>query len=359
MSEQPDNDSKTEDPSEKRLRDALQRGETPSSREAGIFASLAGILVVVLFVIDTAALNIAGTLRLLLEKPTDFTLATPSDALQLCMAMAELIGLSLAPVFAIFVAFGLSASFAQGAPRVVLKRIAPKGSRLSLSAGAKRLFGRQGLMEFAKSCAKFLAAAVVVAVLFRGENGHLVSALYVEPVVLPNLIGGMSRDLITWLCAAMLAIAAVDLAFSRDLWWRNLRMTRQELKDEMKDMDGDPQTKARLRSLSRDRKRQRMMEAVPEATVVVANPTHFAVALRYRRDQDAAPIVVAKGLDLIALKIRQIAEESGVPVVEDKPLARALHDAIEIDQMVPIEFYEAVAVIISSLSERHGTRPHG
>jgi flagellar biosynthetic protein FlhB len=135
-------------------------------------------------------------------------------------------------------------------------------------------------------------------------------------------------------------------------WQRNLRMTRQEIKDELKQSDGDPIVKARMRSLARDRLRKRMIAAVPRATLVVANPTHYAVALRYVREEGGAPLVVAKGKDLIALRIRQVAEEHGIPVIEDRLLARSLYDAVEVDRLIPPEFYKAVAQIIFFLFSR-------
>jgi flagellar biosynthetic protein FlhB len=135
-------------------------------------------------------------------------------------------------------------------------------------------------------------------------------------------------------------------------WRRDLRMTKQEVKDELKQTEGDPLVKMRLRSLQRDRSRKRMMAAVPRATLVIANPTHYSVALRYVREEGGAPLVVAKGKDLIALKIRHIAEENGIPVYEDKALARALYAAVEVERMIPAEFYKAVAGIILFLASR-------
>jgi flagellar biosynthetic protein FlhB len=143
-----------------------------------------------------------------------------------------------------------------------------------------------------------------------------------------------------------------DLVWSRFFWRRELRMTRQEIKDEHKQSDGDPIIKARLRSLARDRARKRMISRVPEATVVIANPTHYAIALRYVRTENQAPLVVAKGLDLVALKIRATAEKHGIPVVEDKLLARSLYDKVEVDQLIPPEFYRAVANVILYIMSR-------
>jgi len=152
---------------------------------------------------------------------------------------------------------------------------------------------------------------------------------------------------------AITAIAAFDLAWSRIHWRQELRMTRQEVKDELKQSEGDPLVKSRLRSLGRDRARRRMINTVPTATLIVANPTHFSVALRYKPDQDAAPIVVAKGQDLIALKIREIAAQHSIPIFEDVPLARALYKQVNVDQMIAPEFYKAVAELIRVINARH------
>ena len=157
---------------------------------------------------------------------------------------------------------------------------------------------------------------------------------------------------------AYAVLAAVDLVWTRVKWRRDLRMSRQELKDEMKQSEGDPLMKAKRRSLALDRRRRRMMAAVPRATLVIANPTHYAIALRYVREEGGAPVVLAKGQDLIALKIREIAEGAGIPVIEDKALARSMYDHVEVSQLIPAEFYKAVAELIHFLQARSpGRRP--
>jgi flagellar biosynthetic protein FlhB len=147
-------------------------------------------------------------------------------------------------------------------------------------------------------------------------------------------------------------LVAADIVWTRFRWRSDLRMTRQEVKDELKQSEGDPAVKSRLRSLARDRARRRMIGAVPKATVVIANPTHYAIALKYDRAKGGAPLVVAKGADLIALRIREMATKHSIPIVEDKPLARALYDAVEVDQWIPPEFYRAVAKILHFLYSR-------
>jgi flagellar biosynthetic protein FlhB len=182
--------------------------------------------------------------------------------------------------------------------------------------------------------------------------------MFVEPSALPSLLLKLVERALSTLAVATLVLVAADLVWSRVFWHRELRMTRQEVKDELKQVDGDPIVKARLRSLARDRSRKRMMAAVPRATLVIANPTHYAVALRYLREEGGAPLVVAKGQDLIALRIREIAAEHRIPIVENKELARSLYRSVQIDKMIPPEFYKAVAEIVFFLMARQpGTRP--
>jgi flagellar biosynthetic protein FlhB len=188
--------------------------------------------------------------------------------------------------------------------------------------------------------------------MLRAAQTDVTNAMFMEPGALPGLILSMVGRVLSTVAVATLVLVAADLVWSRLFWQRDLRMTRQEIKDELKQVDGDPIVKARLRSLARDRLRKRMMAAVPRATLVIANPTHYAVALRYVREEGGAPLVVAKGQDLIALKIREIAVEHGIPVIENKALAKSLYRSVEVDEMIPPEFYKAVAEIVFFLFAR-------
>jgi flagellar biosynthesis protein FlhB len=163
----------------------------------------------------------------------------------------------------------------------------------------------------------------------------------------------MTSRLVGAIVIGFMVVAVLDVTMVRFTWLRDLRMTKQEIKDEMKEGDGDPQIKLRMRFLARQRLRKRMMAAVPQATVVITNPTHYAVALRYAREEGGAPRVVAKGRDRVALRMRAIASDHGIPIVEDRPLARALHDSVPIDAFIPPEFYKAVAKIIFILTRQN------
>ncbi len=354
MSEAAERDSKTEPATEKKKRDAIEKGRVPSSKEALLFASLLGILVGATLTITAGTKRLALALRQLFENSGDWSLDTPADASMVFTTLALEAGRFLLPLILVCTLATISASVLQNTPRLALERIKPTMSRLSLSEGARRIFGRQGRIDVAKALLKFAAVVIVVAVLLGSDFRAMTNAMFGDPSALPELIRRMSVRLLAGVSVATVVLVAADLLWSRMHWEHELRMTRQEIKDELKQAEGDPMQKARRLSIARARSRRRMMAAVPTATVVVMNPTHFAVAMRYRRNEDAAPIVVAKGQDLVALRIRAIAEAHDVPVVEDKSLARALYDAVSIDSMIPAEFYRAVAELLHYLQSKGG-----
>jgi flagellar biosynthetic protein FlhB len=241
---------------------------------------------------------------------------------------------------------GIGASILQNSPRMVLDRVQPKLSRVSPAQGWNRLFGAQGLAEFLKSVGKLVLTISFLAFTLRGVQSTILEGMLTETGTFALVIRDLMIQILVTVTLVMAIIAAIDLIWQRFHWRQDLRMTRQEVKDELKQSDGDPVVKARMRSVQRDRARQRMMGAVPRATLVIANPTHFSIALRYDRDTDAAPVVVAKGQDLLALRIREIAAEHGIPVFENVELARSMYKQVSVDSMIPPQFYQAVAELI-------------
>lgn len=352
MADDSDKESKTEEATEKRISDALEKGNTPFSREAPLFASMVGILIVLAFVAGPGASILTEDMSLLIDSPGGFRLGDGSDATLLLWKIAMSVGRFLLPAIAILAVAGIVASVFQNAPSMVLERIRPQWSRISPAAGFKRIFGKQGLVEFLKSLFKFGAIGVVVLILLSASWSSVIDGMFSDPTQIPGAILALAVRLVSAVCVATIVLVAVDLVWTRLRWRADLRMSKQELKDEMKESEGDPLVKGRIRSLQKDRARRRMIAAVPKATVVIANPTHYAIALHYERDKGGAPRVVAKGVDLIALRIREIAQKHGVPIIEDRPLARALYDAVEVDQWIPAEFYRAVARILYVLYSR-------
>lgn len=354
MAQGEDKESKTEEPTEKKISDALEKGNVPRSREISTFASLLGVLAGCAFLVAPASLHLAGDIAVLLDQPGGFSLSSGHEASALLWALSLRLGDFLWPVVGVLMFSGLAAALFQHAPSFALDQIKPKWSRISPASGWQRIFGGRGFIEFAKAVFKFGAIAVVCLIMLGADRRDVIGAMLLDPNGLPNLVLTMVMRLISAVCAAIVVLVAADIVWSRFRWRADLRMTRQELKDEMKQAEGDPLVKARLRSLARDRARRRMMTIVPKATVIIANPTHYAVALKYDRAKGGAPVVIAKGVDLIALRIREIAAEHSVPVIEDKPLARALYDAVEVDQWIPAEFYRAIAKILHFIYSRPG-----
>jgi len=346
MSDTDDKDSKTEAPSEKKVREAVEKGNIPFSREAPMFASMVGILIALAFATRSNTKVLTEKLSLFINRPEDFRLESGSDAAMLIQAVALEVGQCLIPVILVLAGCSLAASILQNVPSIVSERIRPQWNRISPVGGWKRIFGRQGLVEFAKSLFKFGTMTIVSLLLLKSEQYKVLNAMFSDPSLLPELMLTMAMRLVSAIAIATIVLVAADLLWARFKWHSDLKMTKQEVKEEYKQMEGDPMVKARMRSLAQDRSRRRMLAAVPKATFVIANPTHFAIALRYERSEASAPIVVAKGKDLIALKIREIAEKSGIPVIEDKPLARSMYDHVEIDRMIPPDFYKAVAQLL-------------
>ena len=219
-------------------------------------------------------------------------------------------------------------------------------SRLSLIKGLGRMFGKPGLVEFGKSMIKVLVVSIVVVLVLWNDYFESLDAMFSEPTTLFTMLAGDINQVMIIILFATAVLGVVDFAWTRHHWYSELRMTKQEVKEELKQAQGDPIIKARLRSIQRDRARRRMISAVPRATLVIANPTHFAVALRYVREEGDAPVVVAKGQDLVALKIREIAKENNIPVFEDPPLARSMFAQVSVDSVIPPVFYKAVAELI-------------
>lgn len=356
MADKPDRASKTEPATDKKVHDALERGNVPVSREVATFAFMLGLLVIMAFFLNAGALKTTLALARLLDQASAWRLHNGADFVALSYALLTAIVPLFIPIFVILIGTGVGASISQNAPRLVLERIRPDLSRISPMEGWHRLFGFRGQTEFLKSLAKFLAISLVIYALLQEDKGQFTNAMFVEPEAIPNLIAGIATRLIAGIAIATLLLVTADLVWSRVHWRQELRMTRQEVKDELKQIEGDPLMKARMRSLALDRRRRSMIAAVAQATLVVANPTHYAIALRYVREDGGAPRVLAKGKDIIALRIRQVAEEHNIPIIEDKALARSMYDSVEVDRMIPPEFYRAVAELIHFLRKHEPRR---
>ena len=356
MAERPDRDSKTEQATEKKLRDEMERGNVPISREATIFAFMVALLVILAFFLKDGAFKTTYALAGLLDHASGIRLANGDDFVLLTQALLLALAPLFLPIFIVLMGSGIAASISQNAPRLVFQRLVPDVSRISPMEGWHRIFGARGRIEFLKNFAKFLGVTLVIMAMLRSDRDIFTGSMFVEPEALPGLIMEIATRFVSGIAIATLLLVTADLVWSRIYWRQELRMTREEVKEELKQLEGDPLMKARMRSLALDRRRRSMIAAVSKATLVVANPTHYAIALRYVREEGGAPKVLAKGQDLIALRIRQVAEEHDIPVVEDKALARSMYDSVEVDQMIPPEFYRAVAELIHFLHNHEPRR---
>jgi flagellar biosynthetic protein FlhB len=353
MSEAPDKESKTEEPTEKRLQDAAEKGNDPVSREAPLFASLLALLTVTGLLVKTATVDILNAMQNMLDTLGERRLLGAGDAQILLAEVGLKFGAALAPILLVIMAFGLVSHFAQSLPRFITSRIAPDFSRISIGAGFGRIFSMKGLVQFGKQALQLSIVGFALTLVLRSEQGRIMDLLYSRAVTIPSELLSLMFRLTATVATASAVVVIGDIVWTRFQWLADQRMTKQEIKDEARQSEGDPMVKARLRSLALDRARKRMMAQVPRATMVIANPTHYAIAIRYVREEGGAPIVVAKGQDLIALKIREIAEKAGVPVLEQKLLARSMYDVVQVDQVIPPEFYRAVAELIHFLSRKN------
>lgn len=354
MAESADKDSKTEEPTEKKIRDTVEKGQLPHSREAPVLTSFVAILVFTVFFARESMASFATFLSGFLEQPEAWSLDTEVDVINLYSVVLIETGRLIGAFVVLLMAGGVAASVFQNTPGFVLERIRPKASNISIAKGWKRIFGVKGWVEFGKSLAKLAFAIAVLAFAVGEARNQLLSGMITHPVAFGEVIREMLINVLVSLTLVMLAIAVFDLAWSRFSWRQDLRMTKQEVKDEHKQSEGDPVVKMRLRSVARNRARHRMMANVPRATLVVANPTHYSIALKYVREEDSAPVVLAKGTDLVALRIREIAEANGIPVFEDVALARSMYKQVSVDTVIPAQFYQAVAELVRIVYSKKG-----
>jgi flagellar biosynthetic protein FlhB len=342
--EERDANERTEDPTQKRLDEAIRRGDVVKSQEVNTWFMIAGGSLMIMVFAAPMATSLAATFRGLLARCSQISADGPA-----------LVGLVKTLAIDVVAAFGiplLLLTLAAFAGNIVQHRIVfsaepirPQLSRISPLAGASRLFSRQALANFAKGLAKLCLLGAIMAALLWPQRNLLGSLVAIDPAVILPFTRTLTMRMLGAVVAVLAIIATADYLFQYRQWHERHKMSLREMKEEYRQTEGDPVVKGKLRQLRSARMRKRIMAAVPKASVVITNPIHFAVALKYERGMNA-PICLAKGVDLIARKIREVAEAHGIPVVENPPLARALHGTVEIDQEIPPEHYRAVAEII-------------
>ena len=348
-----DDAQKTEEPTAKKLEESRKKGQVALSREVNNWVMLfTGTII-----IAAMAPHIFSTLAEILKAYFERSYTFPSTPGGMKIILGDgfkhvLMALALPFIFLMLAAF--LSPFIQIGPLFAPEAIKPEISKISPLKGFKRLFSMRSLMEFAKGILKIAIIGVVGVIIlypYFDKFEHLIG------LPIPTLMDEL-RALFTRLMIGVLivltVVAAIDLAYQRYEHYKKMRMTKQEVKDEFKQTEGDPHVKSRLRQLRTERARQRMMQAVPEADVVITNPTHYSIALKYDPEIMEAPLCVAKGIDEVALRIREVAEENDIILYENKPLARTLFDTVDVDESIPPEQYQAVAEVISFVFKQKG-----
>jgi flagellar biosynthesis protein FlhB len=335
---------KTEDPTQKRLEDAHAKGDVAKSQEVNTLFVIAGATLV----LSTFSGSMGGGILMPLRNLVANSWMIRTDG-QSLLALAQ--NLELALIAAIGVPL-LMLMLAAIAGNMIQHRLVwsgeslkPKFSKVSPGAGFKRVFGKQALANFAKGVFKVVALGVVMTAVLWPERHRLEAFVRFDPAAIMGASTGLTVHLMGAVVAMLAAVAIADYFFQYRQWFERQKMSLQEMKEEFKQSEGDPHVKGRIRQLRMARSKKRMMAAVPKASVIITNPTHYSVALAYDRGMPA-PVCVAKGADLIAMKIREVAREHDIPIVENVPLARALYATVEIDDEIPVEHYHAVAEII-------------
>lgn len=346
MAEDDDDSSKTEDPTAKKLSDAREQGNLPISRDFSMWVLLLGAVFCVNFLFPLLGPHIFKPLSLILSEAGQIEIRADNFN----ELLGRFMGAAFLPVMGIVLLlamFAVAGWIIQTGPMFNMSLIKLRWERLNPVEGFKKLFSANSAVELIKSMGKITVVGVVGYSLLKADfkKSEMMSGLDVMGMV--RLTYDMASQIFFAVFLVFTIIMLIDVAYQRFTYFKNLRMTKSEVKEEFRQSEGDPHVKARLKGIRMEKAKKRMMAAVPKADVVITNPTHFAIALKYDAETMQAPVVLAKGQDFVALKIREIAEENKVPLVSNPPLARTLYATVDIDEEIPPEHYRAVAEVIS------------
>ncbi len=344
MAENENGADRSEDPTQKKLDEALERGDVAKSQEVNTWFIIAGSTLILMSFSGSMSSGLQTSLRGFLANAHDI----PVDGRGI-MRMTTTLGFELLAAigipFLVLVLAAIAGNMVQHRLVWSMESLKLKFSKISPGAGFKLMFSKQALANFAKGLIKLALIGTVMTMMLWPERRRLDTMVTIDPAALLPLIRTLALGVMGTVVAILAIIAAADYLFQYREWYERQKMSLQEIKDEFKQSEGDPMIKGRIRQMRLARMKKRMIAEVPKASVIITNPTHFAVALQYERGMNA-PLCVAKGMDAVALKIREIAAKHNIPIVENPPLARALHATVEIDREIPTEHYKAVAEVI-------------
>jgi len=339
-----DDAEKTEEPTSKKLDDAHKKGDVPKSQEVNTWFVMLGTTLVIGLAADSTVIDFSRSFQIFLASPHDISV-DQGNLMRVWQQLGTMVLTYMALPMIILLIGAATGALVQHAPVFSAENMKPKLSKISPAAGLKRLFSVKSLMNFAKGLVKLVLVGTATVLIIWPMRDQLLIIMTMDLGALLPLVQSVAVKILMVVLAILTVLAAIDFSFERVQWNKKQRMTIKEVKDEHKQMDGDPAIKAKLRALRMERGRRRMMSQVPEAAVIITNPTHYAIALKYEQGM-GAPICVAKGIDAVALKIREVGGAHDIPIVESPPLARALYASINLDDAVPPEHYKAVAEVI-------------
>ncbi len=346
MSDEEDDSSKTEDPTPKKLEEARKKGQVAISREVNNWIMLFAGTLVILAMGPGMMEELLRILRTYIASASDLPPTPGGMQFVIIEALRETLRIIALPlIFLVLAAF--VGPFIQVGPLFAGEIIKMDISKISPAKGMARLFSMKSIAEFVKGILKLTIVTVVGFIILKPYFGSIEHMVGLPIPAALNEMWGLVTRLMIGILIVLFIIAGLDLLYQRWEHNKKMRMTKQELKDEYRQSEGDPHVKAKLRQLRQQKAQARMMQAVPGADVVITNPTHYSVALKYDPDKNDAPIVVAKGVNEVAMRIREVARENDIIIMPNPPLARVLFDTVEIDDAVPAEHYKAVAEIIS------------
>ena len=338
---------KTEKPTPKKRSDARKKGQVAQSKEIPSVLILLTSLGVFLFSGSWIFGSLAGFMSGIFQNIALFALQDVHTAGAFLAEIFKTVGSIILPLMLVVFVAGISGNVVQFGFLIHGDKLSPKANRLSPLKGLKRLVSLRSLVEFAKSLFKLILVGTVAFLLVKGELNTIPSLVQMEVVEIISFVGRVSLKICFYVCLVLIGLASFDYVYQRWEHEKSLKMSKQEIKDEYKQTQGDPLIKARIRKLQLEVAQRRMMEAIPEADVVITNPTQLAVTLKFAANEMIAPCVTAKGAGYVAERIKEIARDHQVPIVEHKPLAQTLYKATEIGDFIPVELYQAVAEILA------------
>jgi flagellar biosynthetic protein FlhB len=350
---------KTEEPTAKKQTDTRKEGKVAKSKELSSGVQLIMLFVILKFWVSYMGKGFLGVFDSVYNRIPDYTMywggrIVTEEFTNLVSRGLIAILIEVAPFFGIGVVVSVLINMLQFKFQITTKPLQPKFNKLNPVSGMKRLFSKEKILELLKSIAKVALISYVVYITIKDDWVYLVQFYDMSLNQAIEIVGNIVINLGLKISIIFMVIAFVDLFYQRHKFKEDIKMTKQEVKDEYKNSEGDPQIKGKIRSKMREASQRRMMQDVPKADVVITNPTHYAVAIRYNPDEAPAPVVLAKGADYLALKIKEIAKENKVEIVENKPLARMLYANVDIGQQVPPELYQAVAEVLAMVYKMQG-----